>query len=223
MTKIAILNNNKVKVVLSFIIILTILFNYEKINVTERDIVVDSSKIILPKINQRFELGYTMQSFNRKVMIEIGVRSGVFAAEILSRWPSFEAYYGIDPWKYQKDGYYDHSNVDDATHEKNYLKAKGYLKQYGDKINFIRNFSSSVVHLFQENSIDLIYLDSKHDYCSVFEDLTNYYPKLKCGGVMAGHDYVTAAEATKHKWDICSNGTKVLINGGGPKGVQLLI
>jgi hypothetical protein len=30
----------------------------------------------------------------------------------------------------------------------------------------------------------------RHDYCGVKEDLENYWPKLKRGGIIAGHDYL---------------------------------
>jgi hypothetical protein len=30
----------------------------------------------------------------------------------------------------------------------------------------------------------------RHDYCGVMEDLVAYWPKLRSGGIIAGHDYV---------------------------------
>jgi hypothetical protein len=35
----------------------------------------------------------------------------------------------------------------------------------------------------------MIFIDGDHDYNAVKNDLINYYPKLKKGGIFAGHDY----------------------------------
>ena len=42
---------------------------------------------------------------------------------------------------------------------------------------------------FQNESLDLIYIDAAHDYDSVKQDIIAWYPKVKIGGVLAGHDY----------------------------------
>lgn len=34
----------------------------------------------------------------------------------------------------------------------------------------------------------------RHDYCGVHEDLAAYWPKLRSGGILAGHDYLDAPE-----------------------------
>ena len=96
------------------------------------------------------------------------------------------------------------------------------LRNYGSKINLIRNFSNLAVSLFQDNTIDFIYIDARHDFCGVYEDLILYFPKLKCNGIMAGHDYVMAKEIIDptgvYDWGICANGSRILINGGSVKG-----
>jgi len=43
--------------------------------------------------------------------------------------------------------------------------------------------------LYTDNSIDFIYIDASHDYENVKNDLIHWYPKVKIGGVIAGHDY----------------------------------
>ena len=41
----------------------------------------------------------------------------------------------------------------------------------------------------QDESLDFIYIDGCHKYENVLEDLTNFYPKVKNGGFIAGHDW----------------------------------
>jgi hypothetical protein len=38
--------------------------------------------------------------------------------------------------------------------------------------------------------LDFIYIDGRHDYAGVKEDVEAWYPKLKEGGLFAGHDFV---------------------------------
>lgn len=40
-----------------------------------------------------------------------------------------------------------------------------------------------------DNSVDLVFVDGDHHYEQVKRDLENYWPKLKAGGVLLGHDY----------------------------------
>ena len=53
----------------------------------------------------------------------------------------------------------------------------------------IKNMSSKVFNMFEDNSIDFIYIDGCHRYQNVKEDLINYVPKIKIGGLICGHDY----------------------------------
>lgn len=53
----------------------------------------------------------------------------------------------------------------------------------------IKKKSVEAVDLFQDESIDFIYIDGCHRYENVKQDLNNYYPKIKKGGMICGHDY----------------------------------
>ncbi len=111
-----------------------------------------------------------------------GTQSGNFAVAVLSKWPSFKKYYGIDPWKYQLN-YKDESNVNDEEHlNAMKLAEERLVKPYGERVKLHLDNSRHAIKHFQDYTIDFIYLDGRHDYCAVTEDLSLYYPKLKCGG-----------------------------------------
>ena len=43
--------------------------------------------------------------------------------------------------------------------------------------------------LIENDSVDFVYIDAEHDYHSVKQDLSVWFPKVKIGGFLAGHDY----------------------------------
>ncbi len=143
-----------------------------------------------PKLKVREDLADLINERNFTKMIEVGLRYGRSRA-LLARWPNIEQYYGIDPWE-QQANYMDVSNDNNnAVQDRIHRNVKMRLcRLYGKhKITIIRNYSANACKLFEPKSIDFIYLDARHDYCGITEDLNNYYPILKCDGLMGGHDY----------------------------------
>jgi len=67
----------------------------------------------------------------------------------------------------------------------NALKKAGVIEYF----NFIQASSFKAHLLYDNNSFDFIFIDGDHQYNSVKQDLNNFYPKLKAGGMFAGHDY----------------------------------
>ncbi|PNH09787.1 hypothetical protein TSOC_003561, partial [Tetrabaena socialis] len=75
---------------------------------------------------------------------------------------------------------------------------------------FLRNYTSEAVGLIP-GLVDFVYVDARHDYCGVTEDLELYWPKVRSGGVMAGHDYLDAPQVmdiSKQDWALCMNGSR---------------
>lgn len=53
----------------------------------------------------------------------------------------------------------------------------------------IRMASVEASKQFEDLSLDAIFIDANHEYKFVKEDIEAWYPKLKHGGIMCGHDY----------------------------------
>ena len=117
-------------------------------------------------------------------------------------WTNCTEYHLVDLWGHQEN-YEDVANVDQASQEKIYQLAMRDLEEYKDKIHVCRNYTSVCVNNYDDEYFDYIYVDARHDFKGVWEDLVAYWPKLKVGGIMAGHDYVTNDDgplASKQDW-----------------------
>lgn len=60
---------------------------------------------------------------------------------------------------------------------------------YADVINLVCAFGQESVARYANESLDFVFVDAEHTYDDTVELLRLYLPKLKSGGVLAGHDY----------------------------------
>jgi len=78
--------------------------------------------------------------------------------------------------------------------------------------------------LFVDGSLDLIFLDGDHRYKGFKQDLENWIPKLRKGGIICGHDcerkYSNCSEEIKRAID--ANLDKVTIDGIHPGIIKAL-
>jgi hypothetical protein len=56
-------------------------------------------------------------------------------------------------------------------------------------INPIRMESLKAVDLYEDESLDMVFLDASHKYEDIKNDMIAWYPKVKKGGIFSGHDY----------------------------------
>lgn len=64
------------------------------------------------------------------------------------------------------------------------------IKPCGDVVTPIRKTSVQASSLYQDSSLDVVFIDASHDYDSVKQDIIHWLPKVKPGGYLAGHDYL---------------------------------
>lgn len=166
---------------------------------------------LLPQYTHRNQLAKLIAAEGFTSGAEIGVRLGLYTEVLLSNWPNCTQYHAIDLWAHQKN-YKDIANVNDTVQEELYLRTRKRLKRFEHIIRYHRNYSNLAVNEIKDESLDFIYIDARHDYIGVSEDLTLYWPKLKRGGIFAGHDYLDSSEVkarTPHQdWSIDHQGIK---------------
>jgi len=49
--------------------------------------------------------------------------------------------------------------------------------------------SKEAAKLFQDGSLDVVFIDAEHTFETTKEDIQSWLPKVKSGGYIAGHDY----------------------------------
>lgn len=122
-------------------------------------------------MHTRNELGRFFEQHNKKgIGAEVGVQRGYFSYILSQDWTG--KILAIDIW------------TDGSHHE----EAKKVLQDRN--VELIKGDSVSVATTIADGSLDWVYIDADHDYESVYADLVAWYPKVRKGGVVAGHDYI---------------------------------
>jgi hypothetical protein len=120
--------------------------------------------------------------------VEVGVHEGSFSDYILSNWDG-KTLCSVDPWKHQEDVYQDASNVSQDEHDVAYRVCKERLGRFKKRSLILRMSSVAASTMHNDKVLDFVYLDARHDYRSVADDLAVWHPKVKKGGILAGHDF----------------------------------
>ena len=128
---------------------------------------------------------------NNFICIEIGTDSGDFAEFMLKN--NILKLYCIDPY-ISYDKY--HDGINNKTGDHLYNSTKNRLSLFGEKVKMIRKFSHDAFDDIKE-PIDFIYIDGNHSYEYVLQDLIDWYPKLKSGGVIIGDDAVDTPDRVR--------------------------
>ena len=122
--------------------------------------------------------------------VEVGVKTGWFSEVLLDRWKGRHLI-SVDPWLADDpDAYVDVANVEQPEHERFYEETRSRLERFGERSSIWRMTSDEAAPKVPHHSLDFVYLDARHDYASVLEDLDAWFDRVRPGGVLAGHDYV---------------------------------
>lgn len=142
----------------------------------------------------RYEFG---KFLNRRGLlgraVEVGTHRGDFAAMLLASWKG--AYLTcIDPWSippgYETQasllpGYGKDRNLDCNM-------ASQAIQPHRQRCTLYRNTSAKSAPKFKDASLDFVYIDGDHRREHVRADLAAWWPKVKPGGILAGHDFLSS-------------------------------
>ena len=126
-----------------------------------------------------------MKELNRKdlAVVEIGVDRGYNAKSILTNL-DVKHFYAVDPYL---EPWETNLSLARTGSEEAYEQAVKETRRWTDKITFIKKTSQEASKSIPDG-LDFVYIDGLHTYEMVKLELELYYPKLKDGGVIGGHD-----------------------------------
>lgn len=119
--------------------------------------------------------------------VEVGTFKGEFSKEILNVWEG--TLYMIDVWKGLGEEYVDMSNHKNFDYEI-FGETMKNIEGFEERAIMIRASSEKASNLFYERSLDFVYIDANHAYEFVKQDIEIWFPKVKRGGYLCGHDYL---------------------------------
>ncbi len=124
------------------------------------------------------------------VGVEVGVKHGTYSQYLLTHWRGAKLF-SIDPYfetsvEIEADG----NVVTQASHDACYTTARAKLEPFGARSILLRQASPQAAANFQDSALDFVYIDALHQYEPVLQDMQAWFPKVKRGGILAGHDYL---------------------------------
>jgi len=141
------------------------------------------ANLLFPHMNIRDMIKYVRDNYNSNsglIGAEIGVKGANNSVNILKNL-DMKRLYLVDSFK-KYNGYKYWAKDYEAI-------AKKRLKKYGDETDLMVGFSQDTVKQFQDGFFDFIYIDANHMYKHVKQDIGLWYPKIKNGGILGGHDF----------------------------------
>jgi predicted O-methyltransferase YrrM len=115
--------------------------------------------------------------------VEIGAYSGEGTIVLAKH---FKEVLAVDPWL---NGY----DIGDVASQQCPMKFVFAKFQENTKdlnnVNYSQGKSLDALDFINTESLDLVYVDGDHRYEAAVADLKGWLPKLRKGGVMAGHDW----------------------------------
>lgn len=150
-------------------------------------------------LSHRDSLGPWLNSLglgdSNAVFVEIGVNRGQLSAIILSSWTG-GMYVMVDPWEETVNTLEYVDGVNQQHRRSDYELAMEVANLYPLRVKVIRNYSVSAARDMADLSVTIAYIDAAHHYKAVWDDLLAWWPKVKHGGVLAGHDYLLRGTLT---------------------------
>ena len=115
------------------------------------------------------------------VIAEIGVHSGGHARE-MKRICQPKEFVLVDCWEIT-DG-----SINEKRKKEIQSRYEIVLESFPDD-TIIKGYSSDVSKTFPDSYFDVVYLDAGHEFEDALNDMKCWFPKVKSGGIICGHDF----------------------------------
>jgi predicted O-methyltransferase YrrM len=142
---------------------------------------------------------WVLTQIDAGVFVEIGVWKGksiTFMAERVRDLKKKIRIYAIDTFEGTADVPSLMQDPDVASGSL-YEKYNENIAPVSEYIYTIRESSHTAHTIFLFQSIDVLFIDGDHSYDAVKKDIELWYPKVKPGGIISGHDFGDHAPGVK--------------------------
>jgi hypothetical protein len=129
-------------------------------------------------VGSRPDLARLCNAKNLKIAIEIGTDRGLYAAEFLTIWNG-EILYCVDPYEPYPEMPW--------NRDADMWMAAMRLAPFGPRVRMVRTTSTEFAKTLRQPHF--VYIDAAHNYASVLEDVTTWWPLVIPGGLLAGDDF----------------------------------
>lgn len=123
---------------------------------------------------------------------EIGVYMGALSKRLLRNREDLKLYL-VDCWQPQDGSYKEsedfHAEMGRQEHEKAYETALKSIAAFDGRAFVMRQWSQEAAQHVPDHGLDFVFIDANHSYEGCRQDLELWAPKVRPGGVIAGHDY----------------------------------
>jgi predicted O-methyltransferase YrrM len=137
-------------------------------------------------ISGRGLLPFIQELTGEIVGCEIGVCHGFTTEYFLKNTPTIKKVYVVDNYPAFVD--WDGTRITAERQEVTKRLCKSKLEKFGDKVVFAYESSVTFAQTLEDDSLDYVFVDGDHSYEATLADIQNYWPKVKKGGIFAGHD-----------------------------------
>lgn len=128
-----------------------------------------------------------------QLFVEVGTKEGRLTAHVLEHCRQARVM-ACDPWEPQPPS----ADRDAETYADWDFKQIADTFQrltapWADRLQFVQEVGDTLALSVLDGSADVVFLDARHDLASVRSDIRTWWPKVRPGGWLAGHDF-------NHKW-----------------------
>lgn len=117
---------------------------------------------------------------------EVGVSAGLFSKQICARNPAMHLLC-VDNWAAYPAVPPDSSGQTQEEMDAIYERARARLEPFNTTL--LRQSSVEAASQVEDASLDFVYVDASHLLPDVIADIAAWAPKVRRGGIVAGHDF----------------------------------
>jgi len=138
----------------------------------------------------RSEIPLLINNMKLNTGVELGVGWGRYSSVLLEK-SRLSLLYSIDAWhEFPVDVWKLSALYPQPKLNEMYKHSLEALNVFGERSIVMKMTSDEASVLFEDESLDFIYIDANHAYEHIKHDINIWYPKIRKNGLFFGHDFM---------------------------------